>query len=323
MQRVFIAQHSMSLGEERVYQTLWHGRESDGVFAESKRSKTVCLGYDRMAGLVRLNEKSVRVLLPKLIHKKILEVVAAENSASRLGRTYRIFSYEEILGRQRAANLTHVVKNGRAIEFVWPEGSAVGETPSAAEAPLSVRSTARSAIRAGRDPTAAEGDTPSVGATTFPVADYARVTATHAVSYSVSRLNAYPPDLAPKVRAIVSGFDDDALRVLWAKCVQQAPDCTSEEVQYCLQLKASQLLEGGKAANNAVALMLWAVPKCFEGPAALHLAYRQQRRAAGELRRQAQEEFRRQIDEYRRLIADPDTSPEDRAWYKDLLSKIH
>jgi hypothetical protein len=118
----------MSLGEERVYQTLWHGRESDGIFIETKKSKTFSLGYDRMARLVRLNEKSVRVLLPKLINKKILEVVAAENSASRLGRTYRIFNCEEILERQRAVNLTNVVKNGRAVEFVWPEGTTVDET---------------------------------------------------------------------------------------------------------------------------------------------------------------------------------------------------
>ena len=118
--RVLIAQHSMSMGEERVYDTLWRARESDGVFAGNPRSKTFSLGYDRIARLVRLNEKSVRLLLPKLIAKKILEVVAAEHSANRTGRTYRIFSQEEILDRQRAAGLTSIVKNGRAVEFVWP-----------------------------------------------------------------------------------------------------------------------------------------------------------------------------------------------------------
>lgn len=121
VQSVHNPQQSMSLGEERVYQTLWQGRESDGVYVESERSKTFSLGYDRIARLVRLNEKSVRLLLPKLIHKKILEVVAAENSADRIGRTYRIFNDEAILDRQRAANLTNVVKRGRAVEFVWPE----------------------------------------------------------------------------------------------------------------------------------------------------------------------------------------------------------
>jgi hypothetical protein len=117
---VTVAQHSLSLGEERVYQTLWHAREQDGVSVETENSKTFSLGYDRLARLVRLNEKSVRMLLPKLIAKRVLEVIAPEHSASRLGRSYRIFSDDEILVRQRAANLTHVVKSGRAVEFVRP-----------------------------------------------------------------------------------------------------------------------------------------------------------------------------------------------------------
>jgi hypothetical protein len=120
----------MSLGEERIYQTLWECGESDGVYVESAKSKTFSLGYDRMARLVRLNEKSVRLLLPKLIAKKILEVVAAENSANQVGRTYRIFEQEKIVERQRAANLTHVVRNGRAVEFVWPDHASEGDTPT-------------------------------------------------------------------------------------------------------------------------------------------------------------------------------------------------
>jgi hypothetical protein len=111
----------MSLGEERVYRALWHAGEHDGVVSDTARSKTFSLGYDRLARLVDLNEKSVRMLLPKMIAKKILEVIAAEDSAGRIGRTYRIFRDDQILERQRAAGLLEVVKNGRAVEFVWPE----------------------------------------------------------------------------------------------------------------------------------------------------------------------------------------------------------
>jgi hypothetical protein len=313
----------MSLGEERVYQTLWHARETDGIFIESKKSKTFSLGYDRIAHLVRLNEKSVRVLLPKLIIKKILEVVAAENSASRIGRTYRIFNYEEILERQRAANLTNVVKNGRAVEFVWPEGATVGGTPTDPWSP-SLRSTSGSRqqpVRGGR--AVIEGNTPAVVAARAAQDQSNRIYETPSAIGRLTGRSAYPPDLAAKVRAIVSSFDDDALRLLWAKCIQHAPDCTSDEIEYCLQLKAKQLLVRGKTVTNPVGLMLWAVPKCFEGPAALHLAYREQKRAEEELRHEAEEEFRTQIEEYRRLAADPNTSPEDRAWYEDLLSKIN
>lgn len=283
VQRVVIAQHSMSLGEERVYETLWHAREGDGVYTESRRSKTFSLGYDRIARLVRLNEKSVRLLLPKLIQKKILEVVAAEHSASRTGRTYRIFSYEEILERQRAANLTAVVKNGRAVEFVWPvqEGDgSVGVAPT-----VGISSPVES---------------PTVGGSS----------------------SAYPSELALKVRAILPSFDEEALQNLWNRCVGVAADCTADEVEYSLQLKARQLLSRSKAVNNPVGLMLWAVPKCFEGADALHLVYRRQKDAEAELRRQEDERFRVQLEEYRRLAADPSTSPEDRAWYRRMLADL-
>ncbi len=130
VQPVGEAQHSMSLGEERVYRALWQASESQGVVTENPEAKLFTLGYDRIAHLVRLNEKSVRLLLPKLLAKKVLEIVAAEHSASRTGRTYRIYSPAAILERQRAANLTNVVKNGRAVEFVWPLNATEGGTPT-------------------------------------------------------------------------------------------------------------------------------------------------------------------------------------------------
>jgi hypothetical protein len=116
--KVVNANQSMSLGEERVYRTLWEASEADGIFPVDAFTKTFSLGYDRLAKLVRLNEKSVRLLIPKMIHKMMLEITAPERSAERAGRTYRIFSEEQILIRQRAAGLRYVAKRGRAIEFV-------------------------------------------------------------------------------------------------------------------------------------------------------------------------------------------------------------
>jgi len=324
----------MSLGEERVYETLWHAREVDGVVSETKRSKTFSLGYDRIARLVRLNEKSVRMLLPKLIAKRILEVVASENSANRIGRTYRIFSYEEILERQRTAGLSHVVKNGRAVEFVWPVGgapappthdTAVRATPgpkaSSSPAASYPKNETRGSSNAPTSPP--PGDSPTVGAA--PSAGYTATVgeilpAPPQTPSAVAHHSRYPPALAPKIRELLPSFDNEALANLWAKCVQAAPDCSADEVEYCFRLKAQQLLGRNSKANNPVGLMLWAVPKCLEGPDALHLVYREQKRAQEEAQRQAEQEFERQIEEWRRLVDDPNTSPEDRAFYQSLLS---
>ena len=118
VRRVESALHSMTMGEERFYQAVWQAREAEGVKDEGPHAKTFSIGYDRLARLVRLDEKSVRQLIPKLVGKKILEVLAGEVSASRIGKTYRIFSCQEILERQRAAGLEYVVKKARGVEFV-------------------------------------------------------------------------------------------------------------------------------------------------------------------------------------------------------------
>jgi hypothetical protein len=113
-------EESMTMGEERFYHSVWNSTAD--LKLEGPHSRTFTLGYDRLAKLVRLDEKSVRQLIPKLVFKRIIELVAAENSSERVGRTYRIFSPEQILIRQREAGLQHIVKKGRAVEFVWQSG---------------------------------------------------------------------------------------------------------------------------------------------------------------------------------------------------------
>jgi len=116
--KVLKANQSMSLGEERVYRALWEASSDDGIVPIDDQTKTFTLGYDRLARLVRLNEKSVRLLIPKMVEKKMLEITAPERSADRMGRTYKIFGESEILRRQREVGLEFVAKRGRAVEFV-------------------------------------------------------------------------------------------------------------------------------------------------------------------------------------------------------------
>lgn len=112
--RIESAMQSLAIGEERVYRLMW-----DAATPEAPDSRSFSIGYDRLAKLAGLNEKSIRDLMPKLTAKQVIEVIGSENSAARTGKTYRIFGPAEILRRQRAQDLTHGVKNGRAVEFVW------------------------------------------------------------------------------------------------------------------------------------------------------------------------------------------------------------
>jgi len=313
VQRIAIAQQSMALGEERVYQALWHAKESDGVFFQDRRTKIFSLGYDRLARLVRLNEKSVRMLLPKLISKKILEVVASENSATRTGRKYRVFSYEEILDRQRAANLLHIVKNGRAVEFVQAQ-SANYHLPTVQLSPEIVRPSV------GVAPTEAVGGTPpdTVGE---PSEETVGVTTTPLDITSVKE-ESQTPSSSSIHRALTEygSPDDDAVRHLIGQCKKNAPDADPSEIVHFIHDKG-QVIRKGKIFNP-VAFLLVYVPKCFLGNG-LH-EFRQQRRKALE----AEQARQRDLDEWHKdeiqkqqaILDDPKSSEEDKRWARQFLT---
>ena len=337
VQRVTLAQHSMTLGEERVYQALWHAKDRDGVFSESKRARRFSLGYDRLARLVRLNEKSVRLLLPKMIVKQILEVIAPENSATRTGRTYRIFSYEEILDRQRAADLLYIAKNGRAVVFVRQSAElSAGVSPT--EGKLAPRARTTSAIAessslavptkkqpptvgvlpsVGESPSVLEpttgtpGATPSepVGATTTPldnvVISSSQTTPSSSSIWSV--LNNY------------GSPDDDAVRTITEQCRKNAPDATESEIMHFIHEKG-RVVHAGKIVNPMAFLIVY-VPKCFVGDGLQ--AYREEERlrkqAAEAEAQRAKEEHKRLCAEQEAILRDPNASEADKRFALKIL----
>lgn len=301
VQRVNIAQQSMTLGEERFYQALWHARESDGVVREAAHSKIFSMGYDRLSRLVRLDEKSIRQLIPRLIAKKILELLAGENSSTRIGKTYRIFSYEEILERQRAAAMYFVAKRGRAVEFVWNEEQKPPQTPTVGESPS-----------VGISPTGTVGESPTgtVGVTPTPLDTLLDTSLSQSSSSSVARaLSEY------------AAADDDAVRAIIANSRRMAPDATFDEIVHFIHEKG-RVVRSGKIANPLAFLIVY-VPKCFQ-PEMLRMhrekarAELAQRRAA---ERRAEAEMGRLRDEWLSWLSDPAVSDEDKAWAAKMLAE--
>ena len=118
-----------SLAEQEVYRTLWKVGASDGNDPEA--SRTVRIGYDRLAALVRLSWVTVKSNLRSLEKKLAIEVVAAEDSANREGKQYRVYSSAEILARRQSAGLLWV-RRTRGVELLAnATGSAVEQGPSA------------------------------------------------------------------------------------------------------------------------------------------------------------------------------------------------
>ncbi len=64
-----------------------------------------------MAVVAGLSDKAVKRLTKSLIDKLAYDLTASENSATKTGRTYRIYSFANILKRRNAAGLQWVIKD--------------------------------------------------------------------------------------------------------------------------------------------------------------------------------------------------------------------
>ena len=104
-----------SLAEQEVYRTLWKAGAPEGDDPEANR--TIRIGYDRLASLVRLSWVTVKANLRSLEKKLAIEVVAAEDSANREGKQYRVYSAAAIWERRQSAGLLWV-RRTRGVELL-------------------------------------------------------------------------------------------------------------------------------------------------------------------------------------------------------------
>jgi hypothetical protein len=240
----------MTQGERILYEALWHCRETNGI----GKFKTFSLGYDRIARIASVDEKTVRVSVPRLISKRVLDLLAAENSATRTGRTYRIYSYEGILERQRAAGMTSIIKNGKAVEFVWTAGTVsgpptMGGTPAVGATPT-----------VGVLPTVVDapsvGGTPTVGAAVASPLSPADLTTFRSLARIIQE-------------AFGSPIDDLLLRSLIDNCHRNSTATVGEPaseaaLMYFVSAKASEICRQPNTLYPKKVLAK-AVAECFLG----------------------------------------------------------
>lgn len=322
IQRCVLAQDGHSNGEQVLYVALWNEAKP-----ERDDSKFLTIGMGALSRLARMDISNVRKNIRSLVEKLSVEVIADEISDVQQGKTYRIFSYRRILENRRQAGLEWIIKS-KGVTFIDPTQYGIpvpsGDIPAGRTLPRpgELPPPAPGDIQAGtagNPPPAASGKPPAPPAgISQPL--YRKELSNDSRKPQEESSSEIPPDLAVKLRQMVPSFDDDAVRALVTRCRKHDPDCSADEVEYCFQVKANQLLRRGKQVTNAVGLMLWAVPKCFEGVQPLHLAFREHQRAEREREAKADQEWNKQLAEYRRLVEDPSTSEEDRKWYLSMLN---
>ena len=92
-----------SLAEQAVYEALWQA--GTPVSAVEPADRTIRIGYQRLAQMTRLSWVSVKANLRTLEKKLAIEVTGCENSATREGKSYLVYSRPAILERRKQAGL--------------------------------------------------------------------------------------------------------------------------------------------------------------------------------------------------------------------------
>ena len=291
--RVFRAtrvEHGHSIGEHLIYEVLW--RNSAG----NDQTRTIQIGYDRLGSLANVNWKTAKSCLKTLEEKLAIEVIGAENSNERTGRTYRVYSFTAILERRRKAGMEWVEK-GRGVKFI-----AAGTVPVFTTVPFLTTVVASHTVPETGTESVLKSGTVSVPETGIPLGSNRNIEKITSSS-SVAAVNT-----AARKYGIV--LDDDAARKLVRRCRSGREDVTDDELAYFTELKVNQL-KSSRTIENWVGMLIASVPVYFEGPATELYRYREQKARETEQSREAA----------RVILANPEASDHDREWARSLVAE--
>lgn len=123
IRRAVLVEDGHSLAEEAVYGALW--KAAAPIEEPASGDRTVRIGYHRLAQMTRLSWVSVKNNLRSLEKKLAIEVTGSENSATREGKCYRVYSRQAILERREKDGLVWV-RRSRGVELLREGTQTVG-----------------------------------------------------------------------------------------------------------------------------------------------------------------------------------------------------
>ncbi|MFT4114455.1 hypothetical protein [Silvibacterium sp.] len=309
-----------SHGEHQLYLALWRVANE-----ETENSRLVTIGWDRMGQRAAMSNKAAKRNLKSLIKKLAVEILIAENSNLRIGRTYRLYSFKEILRRRKNAGLIDVVKD-KGVRFV-----------NAAEAAALISATGikQDYITSTVDisPPETEGKTstvtvdipsPGTGDKTSPLLRKYE----EEIEGTTTRKPQADEILGALAKYVVA--DEKAALHIYRDCRKVCADVTPEEVVKVVHLKAPAILRD-RSIWNPLALLIRAVPQCFSGAGANELraqwALEKEYEQLRELERQRQDaEIQRYLDGERsklqEVLKDTRSSEADRVRAERELMRL-
>jgi hypothetical protein len=123
IRKATMAEDGHSLAEQAVYEVLWQEASPVGDLADTDR--TIRIGYHRLAQMTRLSWVSVKANLRTLERKLAIEVTGSENSSTREGKCYLVYSRSSIMERRKRAGLEWV-RRTRGVELLSQAAIALG-----------------------------------------------------------------------------------------------------------------------------------------------------------------------------------------------------
>ena len=313
-----LAQDGHSLGEQAVYEVLWREGKPDKLRTEPEdlwAARYVSLGYAEVAAKARINKKSAKLNLQRLIEKQAIEVTSEYIKETSCPRTYRVLSYREIVDRRRRAGMVWVVRN-KAVTFVTPDGipleiSPLGTSTLGSDTPSGF--TLGSAPRPGvLTPTPGIAHAATAPGVETPTHINREVFLENSLERQNTTTTTFPRfDLVAQAMSQVAYADHNAVTQLVEDCSGIVPDVTAEEICEFVQEK-SNIVAASSTIKNPIGFLLATVPKCFVGKT--FLEHREQKRIHAEkLQLEAQAEAKRLetvAQQAVELITEP-SSPEE------------
>lgn len=297
IRQAVLVQDGHSLGEQRIYETLW-----DNAHPYEDQTRIITVGYRTLSQLSGLTVNNCKANIAALIQKLAIEEHLAHSAVQ--GTTYIVYNYNTILRRRRSAGLTHYVKT-RGVLFVDP---VTGEPFTQSGIPESGTPLRQKGIPESGSSGIPESATPSID--------------------TLFRQSAVPSPSSSEVSFLSNSIsqhgasvDDDLVIQLITACRRHEPEASIEDIRGFADLK---LLQAGAEVKNLGGYLLTAVPKCFTGE--FYRQYQAQRQQAREqanqqatIERQANESTRAEME---RILADPAASEEDKRFARRIIDHL-
>ena len=322
--RCHTVQDGHSIGENQLHSALWRSGVADVSVTNDPDTKRVTMGWDRMARRAGMSDKAAKRNLTLLIEKLAVDLIASENSATRTGRTYRIYSYAAILQRRTAAGMLYVVRDKGVRFLTETEVNAFSGT----ERPEPTRKTSTVDIPYTVD----ETSTVTGDKTSTDTGDITSTPLRRSFKNKERTTTTTDIPLAPIVEALACYVtaDESAAVQIVSGSLLACESASAEEIVSVIHEKALSIIRN-RSIENPLGLLIRAVPKCFEGSGILqlrrHWAAEKERVTAREVERQRQnEEFyelvRRERRQSEATLADPACTEKQKAAASKQLAQL-